>query len=79
MSEAVSVLTGTLSCSAHEAATFKGARALFRSKRWKIYGIIQQPHYAWVDECTIMSDDLFWGYSYEGVKGKPQGRGVSQV
>lgn len=78
MSEAVSVLTGTISCSAHEAATFTGARALLGSKRWKIYGIIQQPHYALVDECMIMSDDSFWGYSY-GVKRKLQFRGVSQA
>jgi hypothetical protein len=79
MSEAVSLLTGTLSCPAHEAAAFEGARALLGSKRWKFYDIIQQQHYEWVDECMIMSDDLLWGYSYEGVKGKPQVRGVSQV
>lgn len=79
MSEAISLLTGTLSCPAHEAAAFEGARALLGNKRWKIYGIVQQQHYEWVDECMIMSGDPFWGYPYEGVKGKPQVRGVSQV
>ena len=65
-------LTGTLSCPAHEAAAFEGARALLGSNRWKFfYGIIQQEHYEWVDECMIMPDDIFGGYPYEGVNRKP--------